>query len=325
MKAMRLLLLVGLALLLLAPAAALADVASQTTGYGMADSGNPNLHTDTGHVDRPPQPEGVPLLGDVTLRAVGYDPHLEAQVPLDIPFKDETGKSVVLGDYLKGQPLAITVNDFKCQDVCPLELQNLVDALDQVTFKLGTDYRVLAVSIDPTQTPVDATEMRNEVVRRYKRPDVPNGADGWHFLVGEQPSIAALTKAVGLNYAYDPASQTFAHPIGVILLTPEGKIARYIYGMDFPPNQLRLAIYEAAQGKISSFIAPVLLLCYHYDVTTGRYTNVAITALRGAGVLTVLGMGTFIGLMLRSTSGSGRRKICGSRGSRTARPSSGRT
>ena len=137
------------------------------------------------------------------------------------------------------------------------------------------------------------------MVHRYKRPDAPNGADGWHFLTTDDATIHQLTQSVGLHYAYDVNSKSYAHPVGVILLTPEGRIARYLYGMDFPPNDLRLAIYEAAQGKISNPITPILLLCYHYDVATGRYTNVALTLVRTGGVLTVLGLGTFIGVMVR--------------------------
>lgn len=141
--------------------------------------------------------------------------------------------------------------------------------------------------------------MRDEVVRRYKRPDAPDGADGWHFLTADDPVIHRLTEAVGLKYAYDAQSKSFAHPVGVILLTPEGRIAWYLYGMDFPPNDLRLAIYEASQGKISSPITPVLLLCYHYDVSTGRYTNIALGLVRAGGVLTMLMLGSFIGVMWR--------------------------
>ena len=140
--------------------------------------------------------------------------------------------------------------------------------------------------------------MRDQILHRYKRPDAPDGADGWHFLTGEQAAITALTDSVGLKYAYDSRSKSFAHPVGVVLLTPEGRIARYLYGMDFPPRDLRLALYEASQGKISNPITPILLLCYHYDVSTGKYTNIALSLVRAGGVLTVLTLGTFIGVML---------------------------
>jgi protein SCO1 len=242
----------------------------------------------------------------VQMREIRFEPQLNAQVPLDLGFKDEAGRSVKLGDYLGQQPLLLSINDFTCQDLCPLELQNLVDAMDQVTLKLGTDYKALAVSLNPANTAQDATTMRDDIVHRYKRPDAPNGADGWHFLTGDDTSIHLLTQAVGLHYAYDAASKDYAHPVGVIVLTPEGKIARYLYGMDFPPNDLRLAIYEASQGKISDPITPILLLCYHYDIATGRYTNVALTLVRTGGVLTVLGLGTFIGVMLRRETRGGK-------------------
>lgn len=287
MKVYRFLLLISLVLLLVLPGVALAGVA----GQGGTQGGS--------HSHEVVQPIGVPLLSEVSLKEVGYSPHLDAQVPLDIPFTDDTGKQVTLGDYLKGGPLLISINDFRCEDVCPIELQQLVDALNQITFKLGADYNVLAVTIDPTNTVEEAAAFRAKVVHRYLRPDAPNAAEGWRFLVGEQSSILRLTQAVGMKYAYDSGSKSFAHPVGVILLTPQGRIARYLYGMEFPPNQLRLAMYEAAQGAISSYIEPILLLCYHYDVQAGRYTNVAMTIVRTGGVLTVLGLGTFIGVMVR--------------------------
>jgi protein SCO1 len=293
MKVFLFLLLITLAMALgtgaLAPATASAEVARHggTPEPGATDAAVIGNTGDQAPVDV------------VQMREIRYDPQLDAQVPLNLAFHDETGQAVTLADYLGQKPLLISINDFSCQDLCPLELQNLVDAMDQVTLKLGSDYKALAISLNPANTAQDATQMRDDIVRRYKRPDAPNGADGWHFLTADDPTIHKLTQAVGLHYAYDAQSKSYAHPVGVIVLTPEGRVARYLYGMDFPPNDLRLAIYEASQGKISDPITPVLLLCYHYDVATGRYTNIALSLVRTGGVATLLGLGTYIGLMWR--------------------------
>jgi protein SCO1/2 len=301
MKALLFLLLISLALSLGASAFAPGEARAEAASQGGTPEAGPASGTG-------PEGEELPAgagsstvgPGDVTsIRDIRFDPHLDAQLPVDLAFRDETGKAVRLGDYIGEQPLLLSINDFSCQDVCPIELRNLVDAMNRVTFRLGADYKALAISLNPASTTEDASSMRDEVLHRYKRPDAPNGADGWHFLTGEQPAITALTEAVGLKYAYSEAAKSFAHPVGVILLTPEGRIARYLYGMDFPPNDLRLALYEASQGKISSPITPILLLCYQYDVVTGRYTNIALGLVRAAGVLTVLGLGTFLGVMFR--------------------------
>ncbi len=244
-------------------------------------------------------PNAAPTAAAFSFKDVGFDPHLGAQTPLDLAFKDETGKTVTLADYLHDRPVLLTLNDFTCQDLCPLELQNLEETMYKLPFRLGTDYVALAVSINPANTPQDASDLRTEVMQRYTRPDAPNAADGWHFLTGDQETITRLTQAVGFRYAYDALSKDYAHPVGAILLTPDGHMARYLYGMDFPPNDLRLAINEASQGKVSTPVDPVLLLCYHYDIATGRYTNVALGAVRAGGILTLLGLGTFLGVMWR--------------------------
>ncbi|MGE5602543.1 MAG: SCO family protein, partial [Nitrososphaerales archaeon] len=250
MKALLLLLLISLALALgtgaFAPGAASAEVARHggTPEPGSAGEAAPGASAAASASAEDETPADV-----VELRNVRFEPRLDAQVPLDLAFQDETGRPVKLGDYLGQQPLLLSINDFTCQDLCPLELQNLVDAMDQVTLRLNSDYKALAISLNPANTAQDARQMRDEVVRRYRRPDAPDGADGWHFLTADDKTIHQLTQAVGLNYAYDAQSKTYAHPVGVVLLTPQGRIARYLSGMDFPANDLRLAIYEASQGK----------------------------------------------------------------------------
>ena len=136
-------------------------------------------------------------------------------------------------------------------------------------------------------------------MHRYARPDTPHAAQGWHFLTGDEASIKQLAQAVGFRYAYNAAEKTYAHPAGAILLTPGGHVSRYLYGMDFAPNDVRLALAESSQNKISSPVTAVLLLCYHYDPSTGRYSNVALGAVRAGGVLTLLGLGSFLAVMWR--------------------------
>lgn len=237
--------------------------------------------------------------GPVDTREVGFDPHLDRQIPLDLAFRDETGRSVKLGDYLGSKPVILTMNDLNCQNLCPLALQTLVDIMVQVPFKLGNEFDVVTVSINPANTPEDATAMKAELIHRYARRDVTNAAGGWHFLTGDKATIDQLAQTVGFRYAYDAAQKDYAHPIGSILLTSQGQVARYLYGMDFAPNDLRLGLVEASQNKISRPVDAVLLLCYHYSLTTGRYTAQVMTFVRAGGILTVLALGSFMTVMWR--------------------------
>jgi protein SCO1 len=233
------------------------------------------------------------------LRDVGFDPHLDRQLPADLVFKDENGQTVRLGDYFGSsrKPIVLTLNDFNCQNLCPLALQSLVDQLVVVPFKLGDDFTMLSVSINPHDAPKDALAMQSELMHRYARRDAVHAAGAWHFLTGDENAIEKLTQSVGFKYAWDPVQNDFAHPIGTILLTPDGKTARYLYGMDYPPNDLRLGLVEASQRKISTPVDAVLLLCYHYSLTAGRYSAAVMTAVRIGGILTLLAMGSFIGTM----------------------------
>lgn len=246
--------------------------------------------------DEQPQQGGN---GTVSIRDVGFDPHMGTAVSPDLSFRDESGQTVRLGDYFGQRPVLLTLNYYNCQNLCPLILQSLVDVLAQVPFKLGQDFSVVTVSIDPANTPQDASDMKAEVIHRYARVDVQDPAAGWHFLSGDEASIRQLAQTVGFRYAYNAQQKDYAHPAGAILLTPDGRVARYLYGMDFPPNDLRLALVEASQRKIATPIDAVLLLCYHYDAATGRYNAAVMTAVRVVGVLTMLVLGTFLTIMWR--------------------------
>ncbi len=236
------------------------------------------------------------------LRDVGFDPHLDRQVPAGLAFRDENGQAVRLGDYFSSsssRPIILTLNDFNCQNLCPLALQSLVDQLVLVPFKLGDDYTMLSVSINPKDKPADAGAMQQELMHRYARRDALHAAGAWHFLTGDESSIESLAQTVGFKYAWDPVQGDYAHPVGAILLTPDGKTSRYLYGMDFPPNDLRLGLVEASQRKISTPVDAILLLCYHYSLTAGRYSAAVMTAIRIGGILTLLALGSFMAVMWR--------------------------
>lgn len=218
---------------------------------------------------------------------ISFEQKLNAQAPLDLTFKNERNQAVALRNYFGARPVILTLNYLRCTNLCPLELQDLTETLAQLPFNLGEAYDVLTVSIDPRDTPVVAAGKRQFVLGMYGRPDTDGG---WHFLTGDAAAIQQLADAVGFHYAYDAAQDEYAHPLGVVVLTPQGQVSRYLYGVDFPVRDLRLALVEASQSKIGTAVDAVLLWCYHYDAVTGRYTAAALNfvklgALMGAGAL----------------------------------------
>ena len=227
---------------------------------------------------------------------VGFDQRLNEQVPPDLVFRDETGRSVRLGDYFGGKPVILSLIYYNCTTLCPMILDGLVRSLTPVSFDIGKQFAILTVSFDPRETPVLAAARKAEYVGRYRR---PGAAEGWHFLTGEEAAIRQLTKAVGFRYLYDAKTDQFAHAAGIVMLTPQGKVARYFYGFDFSPRDLRLGLIEAAANKIGTPIDQVLLFCYHYDPLTGRYGLIVMNVIRLAGLATVLALGSFIIVMLR--------------------------
>ena len=242
------------------------------------------------------------------LKNVALEQKLGAQVPLDLAFNDETGRKVLLGDYFGKRPIILTQVYYRCQDLCPMVLDGLVRTLRAISFSAGQEFDVLTVSFDPRDTPALAAATKNDIVKRYARPGV---AGGLHFLTADADAIGRLMHAVGFRYNYETEKDRYAHATGVMLITPEGKIARYFYGIEFSPRDLRLGLIEASAGKIGSPIDQLLLFCYHYDPVTGKYGLLITNIIRVAGVITVLALGTFILLMLRgernqksATSGS---------------------
>lgn len=230
------------------------------------------------------------------LKEIGFDQNLGAQLPLDAVFTDETGKAVRLGEYFGQKPVVMLITYFNCTMLCPLLLDGLVRSLRPVAFDIGNQFTVLTVSINPRETPSIAASRKELYVQRYGRP----GAErGWHFLTGKPDAIAALTRAVGFRYVYDTQKDEFAHASGIVIFTPEGKAARYLYGIEFSPRDMRLALIEAADKTIGNPVDQILLYCFHYDPLTGRYGVVIMNVLRLAGSATALALGGFIVVMVR--------------------------
>lgn len=225
------------------------------------------------------------------LQNVGLDQRLDEQVPLDLPFRDEDGRSVTLSEYFTGRPVILVLAQYRCPMLCTQVLNGLVDALRNVTFQAGTEFQVVTVSFDTRETPELAAAKKASYLGRYGR---PRSAGGWHFLTGEQVSIDRLTQAVGFRYSYDAATDRFAHASGVLVLTPAGRVSRYFYGIRYSPRDLRLGLVEAADNQIGSHVDQVLLFCFHYDAATGKYSASAMAAVRAGGVLTLLALGTFM-------------------------------
>jgi protein SCO1/2 len=235
--------------------------------------------------------EKIPMLKDV-----GIDQRLNETVPLDLRFTDENGRDVTLGDYVGERPVVLALVYFECPMLCTQVLNGMASSFQALSFTAGREFDIVAVSFDPGETPAMARAKRDTYLKRYGR---QSAADGVHFLTGRQESIDALTKAVGFRYAYDPSIDQYAHPAALTVLTPDGTVSRYLFGIEFAPRDLKLALVEAADRRIGSAIDQVLLFCYHYDPTTGKYGLAVTNLIRMGGVATVIALGAFILLSLR--------------------------
>jgi protein SCO1 len=239
------------------------------------------------------------------LKNVGIEQHLNDQIPPDLVFRDETGQAVRLGDYFGRKPLILNLVYYQCPMLCGEVLSGLESALRVLKFDVGKEFDVLTVSFDPRETPEMATTKKAELLKRYGRAGT---AEGWHFLTGTQGSIAALTKAAGFDYEYDPKTGQFAHATAIMVLTPQGKIAQYYYGVEFAPKDLRLGLVQASQNKIGSIVDEVLLYCYHYNPETGKYSAIVGRILKIAAGTTIFMLGTFLIVMFRLGSASERKQ-----------------
>jgi protein SCO1 len=230
------------------------------------------------------------------LQNVGIEQRLDGQVPPDLAFVDDTGRPVKLGDYFGSKPLVLHLVYYSCTMLCGEALAGLTGTMRLVKFDVGKEFDVITVSFNPRETPEIAAAKKKDYLRRYGR---PGAASGWHFLTGSAESINALTQAVGFQYQYDPKIEQYAHATAIMVLTPEGRISRYFYGVDYPPKDLRMGLVEASQGKIGNAVDQVLLYCYHYDPATGKYGAIVNNILRLGAGLTILILGVFLFVMFR--------------------------
>ena len=252
-------------------------VAASAWGQGMQGGG----------IMAPPANQRPPVLANV-----GIEQHLNQQIPQDLTFRDESGKTVRLGDYFGKRPMILNLVYYNCPMLCGEVLSGLTSTLRVLKFDLGREFEVITVSFDPRETPQIAAEKKKQYLERYGR----KGAEqGWHFLTGQQDAIAALTKSAGFQYEYDAKTNQFAHTTAIMVLTPRGKIAQYYYGVEYAPKDLRLGLIEASQNKIGNLVDQVLLYCYHYDPATGKYGAVVMNIMKVAGVITV---GLIVGMLL---------------------------
>jgi protein SCO1/2 len=230
------------------------------------------------------------------LSKIAIDQRIGHQVPADIPFVDETGRQVTLGDYFGKRPVILALVYYECPMLCTQVLNGLVSALGVLNFEAGREFDVVAVSFNPKEGPGLASQKKAAYIERYGR---PQAAGGWHFLTGSQESISRLTEAVGFKYEYDPKIGQFAHGAAIEVLTPKGTIAKYFYGIEYSPRDLRLGVIEAADEHLGTIIDDVLLFCYHYDPSTGKYGADILALVRTGAVATVLAFAVFLTVSLR--------------------------
>ena len=238
------------------------------------------------------------------LSKIGIDQRLNHHVPLDLPFVDETGKEVRLGDYFGKRPVLLALVYYECPMLCTQVLNGVTGALKVLNFDVGREFDVVAVSINPREGPGLAAQKKQAYLERYGR---PHTAAGWHFLTGREENIRKLADSVGFRYVYDEEIKQYAHGAGVELLTPKGVIARYFYGIEYAPRDIRFGIIEASEERIGSPIDNALLLCYHYDPSTGKYGATALGLVRIGAVLTMAAFGAFLFVSIRRERAEGRR------------------
>jgi protein SCO1 len=233
------------------------------------------------------------------LQGVDVEQRLNQQIPLNLHFKNESGNEVQLGDLLQGKPAILTLVYYDCPMLCTQVLNGLITSLRPISFTPGDQFNIITVSFNPRETPDLAAAKKEAYLKDYAR----KGAEkGWSFLTGSEESIKKLTDAVGFRYKYDPKINQYAHGTAIMILTPEGKLARYFYGIEFPSNDLRLSLIEASENKIGSLADKVLLYCFHYDPSQGRYSASIMNIIRAGGILTVLCIGGYILITRRKES-----------------------
>ncbi len=241
-------------------------------------------------------PPAHAVQSDRILGEVSFDQKLDAQVALDLPFTDENGARVELGRYFGTKPVVLLLVYYECPMLCTLVLNGFVRMLRALSLEPGDDFEIVTVSIDPRETPELAQKKRTKYIAEYGKPEV---ASAWHFLTGSEAAIADLAHTVGFRFKFDDETNQYAHASGFVTLTPQGRVSKYFYGVEYSPRDVRLALVESSSGQIGTLVDQVLLLCYHYDPTTGKYGVAIMTLVRALGVLTVAALVGFIFMMLR--------------------------
>jgi protein SCO1/2 len=269
------------------------------SAYGqLVPKGNSPLYSSRPY--EPRAPSGLPR----ALNGVGIDQKLNEQLPLDLVFRNENGENVKLGSYFGKKPVVLSLVYYQCPMLCNQVLNGMVTAFKVMAFKPGEEFEVVTVSFDPRETPALAASKKKTYVDYLPEAKRSGAASGWHFLTGDEASIKAITDVVGFRYHFDVATNQFAHASGIFVATPQGKLARYFYGIEYAPRDLRLGLIEAAENKIGSPVDQLLLYCFHYDPATGKYGAAVMNLMRVAGVVTVIAI---VGLLLVLRRRGGRR------------------
>ncbi|MEP6995946.1 MAG: SCO family protein, partial [Acidobacteriota bacterium] len=245
-----------------------------------------------------PPPSGIVAAGEkpALLKGIGIDQRLDAALPLTLAFRDEAGRAVRLGDYFGRRPVVLALVYYNCPMLCTQVLNGLVASLNVMSLAAGEDFDVVAVSFDPRETPEMARAKKEAYLARYKHP----AADaGWHFLTGQEAQIHALAQAAGFRYRYDSQLDQFAHASAIFVATPDGRLARYFYGIEYAPRDLRLALVEASAGRIGTPVDQILLFCFHYDPASGKYGATIVNMVRLAGLLTIALLGSSLWVLSR--------------------------
>lgn len=247
---------------------------------------------------RPPELNSAPPADaqPAILKEVGIDQKLGDQVPLDAHFKDESGRDVTLKDYAGDKPIVLNLVYYGCPLLCGQVLNGLTRSLRALEMEPGKDFKVVTISFDPKEKPELAAEKKENYLKEYRN---DHARENWHWLTGSEDQIKRVTQAVGFRYVWDEKFQQYAHGSGIMLLTPEGKVSRYFYGIEYSPKDMRLGITEASSGRVGSLADKVLLYCFHYDPSAGKYTMSVLRLIQAGGFLTLAGLGSFLFIMFR--------------------------
>ncbi len=235
------------------------------------------------------------------LARVNFEQKLGDQIPLELTFRDDAGRTVRLADYFGKRPVVLQMVYYECPMLCTEALNGTLRAFRATNFNAGREFESVTVSINPRETPKLAASKKASYVEKYGR---PGAAGGWHFLTGDEPQIRALADAIGFRYAYDAKSGQYAHTTGIVVATPQGRIARYQYGVEYSARDLKYSVIEASGGKIGTRVDQLLLFCFHYDPSTGKYTTAIMNLLRAASIAVFIALGVFVVFTVRRDRGT---------------------